>query len=386
MDSFNSSLAPKFRSDLSSKMLTSILHQPCNGVWQGTMFTEVFCQAIIKESERVVVDQPSKRPQLSNDGLHLSTFLSEWLQDCADLLTHAFVRPTRPHLVAVPKSGFVVKYSKDGSTMHLPHVDQSDLTLNICLGTVFSGGELCMAKDPVLLGEVLSTVEYLTGADEAMDDSLYHVLPNRTGQAHLHAGCHMHGARPLRSGTRYNLVCWFTLQPAVPFPFMELPVELQQHICSYLEPAELLSMSQCNRAMYQHCMSDDMWRPCVVRLQAEMLTPEVLRGAELMPTFADVPLNCHTMFMNMLRQGQAEWQYWHQQLMRPPLRTKAYSKMPHDLSLRGDVINSTRAIRMRVPAAPDPLLFPGCAQTVNADAASLLVCKILSSKEDRTLR
>jgi hypothetical protein len=93
--------------------------------------------------------------------------------------------------------GYLVEYGRNADEDLGFHVDDSEVTLNLCLGDTFSGAELVMLglrcdahrQTPVLAGE---TVE------------IGHVV----GTAILHLGRHRHRVDPIRSGRRRNLIVW----------------------------------------------------------------------------------------------------------------------------------------------------------------------------------
>ncbi|XP_028621791.1 2-oxoglutarate and iron-dependent oxygenase domain-containing protein 2 isoform X4 [Grammomys surdaster] len=87
---------------------------------------------------------------------------------------------------------FVVKYAL-GQDLELGcHYDNAELTLNVALGKDFTGGALYFGglfQAPAPLKETLE---------------VDHVV----GHGILHRGGQLHGARPLRTGERWNLVVW----------------------------------------------------------------------------------------------------------------------------------------------------------------------------------
>jgi hypothetical protein len=93
--------------------------------------------------------------------------------------------------------GFVVAYQPEKDLALDFHVDASDVTLNVCLGKKFSGGELYFRG-------VRCGVCQQTPPLPAEEFQISH-LP---GRAILHRGRHRHGAHPLRGGERYNLILW----------------------------------------------------------------------------------------------------------------------------------------------------------------------------------
>ncbi|CAI9756127.1 unnamed protein product [Fraxinus pennsylvanica] len=93
--------------------------------------------------------------------------------------------------------GFVVEYGMDRDLDLGFHVDDSEVTLNVCLGKQFSGGELFFRG--VRCEKHVNTE---TQSEEIFDFS--HV----PGRAVLHRGRHRHGARATTSGNRINLLLW----------------------------------------------------------------------------------------------------------------------------------------------------------------------------------
>lgn len=92
---------------------------------------------------------------------------------------------------------FIVEYAEGGDTDLGFHVDDSEVTLNACLGLAFEGAEV-----------------YFRGArcdthrdDPARECESWQWQPS-PGRAILHAGAHRHGVHALRSGRRVNLIVW----------------------------------------------------------------------------------------------------------------------------------------------------------------------------------
>ena len=77
------------------------------------------------------------------------------------------------------------------------HVDQSDVTLNVCLGSEFTGGSL-------FFGGVRCNQHTSTNVLSYEAVSVNHTV----GRALLHLGKHRHLASPVESGRRTNLIIW----------------------------------------------------------------------------------------------------------------------------------------------------------------------------------
>ncbi|KAM6155490.1 2-oxoglutarate and iron-dependent oxygenase domain-containing protein 2 isoform 2-T2 [Rhynchocyon petersi] len=87
---------------------------------------------------------------------------------------------------------FVVKYAPGQDRELGCHYDNAELTLNVALGKAFTGGALYFGglfQAPAALTETLE-VEHVVG------------------KGILHRGGQLHGARPLGTGERWNLVVW----------------------------------------------------------------------------------------------------------------------------------------------------------------------------------
>ena len=92
---------------------------------------------------------------------------------------------------------FIVEYSEFHDRDLMFHVDDSEVTLNLCLGHTFVGGTLYFEGRRCALHRQ-------TGCSAT--DAFEYV--HEPGRALLHAGAHRHGARWLESGHRLNLILW----------------------------------------------------------------------------------------------------------------------------------------------------------------------------------
>ena len=102
--------------------------------------------------------------------------------------------------VLFPKQGtqfddhhaFIVRY-QSGQDLGLDmHVDDSDVTFNVCMGDVFTGATLSFCG--------------MFGAPNHR--KLVHVYQHQVGRAILHLGNRRHGADDIQTGTRSNLIIW----------------------------------------------------------------------------------------------------------------------------------------------------------------------------------
>lgn len=77
------------------------------------------------------------------------------------------------------------------------HVDDSEVTLNICLGREFEGGELHF-------GGIRCTHHAQTKIFPDENFTLNHAV----GRAVIHLGKHRHEATKIKSGSRFNMIVW----------------------------------------------------------------------------------------------------------------------------------------------------------------------------------
>ncbi|XP_062619257.1 2-oxoglutarate and iron-dependent oxygenase domain-containing protein 2-like isoform X2 [Saccostrea cucullata] len=90
---------------------------------------------------------------------------------------------------------FVVTYKLGEDTDLNYHYDNAEVTLNVSMGKEFSGGELYFGD--------------LFEPHKAPSQSVkYAEYSHRPTIALLHRGQHRHGALPITSGERYNLIIW----------------------------------------------------------------------------------------------------------------------------------------------------------------------------------
>ncbi|KAI4357726.1 hypothetical protein L6164_001657 [Bauhinia variegata] len=185
----------------------SIVAEPTKGIYTFEMLQPHFCEMLASEVEhfeRWVHETKFRimRPNTMNqygavlDDFGLETMLGKLMND--------FIRPmARVFFADIGGStldshhGFVVEYGINRDVELGFHVDDSEVTLNVCLGKHFSGGELFFRG--VRCDEHVNTE---TLQEEIFD---YCHVP---GRAVLHCGRHRHGARATTSGNRINLILW----------------------------------------------------------------------------------------------------------------------------------------------------------------------------------
>lgn len=194
-------------SENTEESFRSIMSEPTPGVYTFEMLQPRFCDLLLSEVENFekwVHDTKFRimRPNTMNKyGAVLDDF---GLETMLDKLMEDFVRPmSRVFFHEVGGStldshhGFIVEYGMDRDVALGFHVDDSEVSLNVCLGKQFSGGELFFRG--VRCDKHVNTESQ---SEEILD---YSHVP---GRAVFHHGRHRHGARPTTSGHRINLLLW----------------------------------------------------------------------------------------------------------------------------------------------------------------------------------
>ncbi|KAF8022548.1 hypothetical protein BT93_F0153 [Corymbia citriodora subsp. variegata] len=193
--------------DNTEESFRNIMSEPSPGVFTFEMFQPQFCKLLLSEVEHFEewVNEVRFRIMRPNTMNKYGAVLDDFgLETMLDKLMEGFVRPiSKVFFPEVGGStldshhGFVVEYGKDRDVDLGFHVDDSEVTLNVCLGKQFSGGELFFRGT-----RCDKHVNTGTHSEEIFDYS------HAPGRALLHRGRHRHGARATTSGHRINLLLW----------------------------------------------------------------------------------------------------------------------------------------------------------------------------------
>uniref|UniRef100_H2YBH7 Prolyl 4-hydroxylase alpha subunit domain-containing protein n=1 Tax=Ciona savignyi TaxID=51511 RepID=H2YBH7_CIOSA len=157
----------------------------CSQVWALPVFTDKFCEDFVEEVKHFEGSKCEKgRPNtMNNYGILLNelgfdeTFFNEFREDYITPIT-SILYPQWGGGGLDSHKVFTVKY-KYGEDLDLAyHYDNAEVTLNICLGEDFTGGEL-----------------YFGGMrTEAIDLLQTKPVLHRKGYGIFHRGQHLHGA------------------------------------------------------------------------------------------------------------------------------------------------------------------------------------------------
>lgn len=191
----------------SEEALRGLLRLEGQQAYSFEMLQPDFCRLLIEETKAFGdwCVQSGLHPNVPNTMNNYGAVLDDFgFGPCLQELMNEYVTPFASFLYADAGGdsldhhhGFVVDY-EIGKDEELDfHVDQSDVTLNVCLGESFSGGEL-------YFGGIRCAVHQTTMPRPEEELSVQH----RPGRAVLHRGKHRHAARKITQGRRMNLILW----------------------------------------------------------------------------------------------------------------------------------------------------------------------------------
>ncbi|KAJ0849614.1 putative procollagen-lysine 5-dioxygenase [Helianthus annuus] len=209
---FQPTFLEAFRAKEGKNLVTSIrsiMSEPVPGVYTFNMLNLNFCQKLIHEVKHFEAwarntDSSILRPNTGNgygvslDDIGMKATLDKLMEDYISLISRVLF-PDVGGGSLDSRHGYVLQYGRDKVIKEDLHVDDSEVTLHVCLGNQFAGGELVFGgqrcKDHVNGG---------THIEKEFD----YLLPVG-GQAIIHRGCRLYGAKPIKFGHRYNFLMWF---------------------------------------------------------------------------------------------------------------------------------------------------------------------------------
>ena len=196
-------LEPSFAAaieDGSDAALRGVLREEVPGrVFSFPMVTPDFCERLLDELQAYEASGlPVVRPNsMNNYGVIVNQIgMKALIDDLQRRYVHPLARLLFPREGASFSSHhtFMVQY-KFGEDLGLDmHHDDSDVTLNVCLGREFSG----------------ATLSFCGAFGDPAHRKHTHTYSHERGRAIVHLGAHRHGADDIASGERYNLIVWST--------------------------------------------------------------------------------------------------------------------------------------------------------------------------------
>lgn len=198
------------RVELDAGYLQDLMDEEMFDVYSFPLLSESFCNRIQAYIRRVTQElDTTQDPDFTSGGQrrvrNLDNIGLTWLND---LLFQLVVRPISRQLYQETEMGgekgdldwrhaFIAAYAADPDSHKprqrlVPHTDDAEVTLNVCIGDTFEGGKLKFWG--------------LRGTEEA-GHLLGEYSPKR-GRALLHAGRQLHEVTQVTSGDRFALIMW----------------------------------------------------------------------------------------------------------------------------------------------------------------------------------
>jgi len=176
------------------------------GVFSFPLLKLSTCQRILEEVDNfenwclrngVTVNRPNS---MNNYGAILDDFgfdpvFNEITEKIINPLAYKLYRHIGP--TCDDHHGFIVEYALKKDLALGFHVDDSEVTLNVCLGTEFGGGDLFFA------GVRCQRHKHMVPTEKESFQ-----VPHQVGRAIIHLGKHRHSATPITFGKRVNLILW----------------------------------------------------------------------------------------------------------------------------------------------------------------------------------
>ncbi|XP_055055197.2 2-oxoglutarate and iron-dependent oxygenase domain-containing protein 2 isoform X2 [Misgurnus anguillicaudatus] len=180
-------------------LIKLIQKEAAQRVYRFPVFRREFCKDLINELEHFEQSHaPKGRPNtMNNYGILLNELGFD--ESFITPLREVYLRPLTALLFSDcggncldSHKAFVVKYAMHEDLDLSYHYDNAEVTLNVSLGKEFTEGNLFfgdMRQVPLSETECVEVEHHVT-------------------EGLLHRGQHMHGALPISSGTRWNLIIW----------------------------------------------------------------------------------------------------------------------------------------------------------------------------------
>jgi hypothetical protein len=189
------------------RSLLELMKEVVPGVFVFDFLPASFCETLLEEiknfeawcdKNKEAVHRPNS---MNNYGAILDDFgfepvLEQLIAQYMNVLSatvYPYIGATLDH-----HHGFTVAYEMGKDEDLSMHVDDADVTLNVCLGRNFTKGELMFAG---------ARCNHHQRTTHALEGEMV-LVEHKVGKACLHIGRHRHMATSIASGERYNLILW----------------------------------------------------------------------------------------------------------------------------------------------------------------------------------
>lgn len=152
------------------------------GLWRVRLFTAAQCRELLEQIDAQRARAGGAPNTMNRYGVTLGGSLRPLFAE----LNERYVQPLSSRRLRKHPHAFAVDYTPRTQRALAAHVDDSEMTLNVCLGPKFTGGDLVCIPD---------------------DEKSFRVA-QKPGYALIHRGQLAHRALSITSGARTNLVLW----------------------------------------------------------------------------------------------------------------------------------------------------------------------------------
>jgi hypothetical protein len=194
------------KTDLDAGHLETLMEEEMFDVYSFPLLAPSFCSKLQKYVQRIIKELEENPEFAWLTGGSIKDLDNLGLQWLNSLLFHLVVRPMSQHLYMESETGggdldwrqgYIAAYSADPTNTKprqrlVPHTDDSEVTLNVCVGDTFDGGLLQFWG--------------LRGTSEA--GTLVGDYDPVVGRALIHSGRHLHEVTEVTSGNRFAYILW----------------------------------------------------------------------------------------------------------------------------------------------------------------------------------
>lgn len=229
-------LAGQVSVDLDVEHLARLMDEEAAGVYSFPLFTTEFCHKL-RTYLRSVLEEDREHIETEATGdttpVRIPRSMVRDLDHCGlgwlnDLVFQLLIRPIAQQLYDdeddddTPgdldwRHGFVAAYAASPTRttprQHLvPHTDDADVTLNICLGDAhFTGGQVQvwgLRGDDEAAATTTTSRPASSSSSGGGDSTTTTTYRPKIGRALIHSGRELHGVTPITGGDRYAYVIW----------------------------------------------------------------------------------------------------------------------------------------------------------------------------------
>lgn len=201
--------------DFYSKYLTSLIKQKKsvfaksfvpmgNSIYCGKILNHEFCDYTVN----LVKSYPSKKGKVENltNSMHYNAIstkelgIANFIDNFSKNILETIVNSLFPNKVKIrfdSTHSYIVRYGPEYDRELGLHVDDSLITMNLCLNDGFSGSDL-------ILNGTRCPIHMNTHCSDNKETCIKH----EKGVMILHAGKNRHYVTPIEEGERYNLIVW----------------------------------------------------------------------------------------------------------------------------------------------------------------------------------